>query len=290
MASRPIQDLCSTGRQQSPINLNSNSTVKCGVKCNLKFYYRNSRATLNNDGRNIIVKYDQGSYVNFNSDTYELDSITFSLPGSHQIDNYSYPIEIQLNHINPINGAILIISIMGELNDALSKSSIFLDQITDKLPVRKNTGSATTINMPEDWNAFNLIPDAKSFMTYSGSLPRSPCTEMVTWIVFDNEVNVSTRFHDSLRGITGNNSRPLQPLNDRKIFYNGNSDIANTTNYGSGIKCYSEAEFKKACSCSTQNVDIINYKNRTYLIGTGAIVVSVFVILGALYFYSKRTT
>ena len=45
----------------------------------------------------------------------------------------------------------------------------------------------------------NLIPEAKPFFAYTGSLPRSPCVEDVQWIVFENTINCSSKFYDKLK-------------------------------------------------------------------------------------------
>lgn len=73
----------------------------------------------------------------------------------------------------------------------------------------------------------DLFPDDSSYITYSGSLEAPPCTEKVTWIVFNQTIKVWSRTLTALRDIMqkveqaafgvdfiGNN-RPIQPWNDR---------------------------------------------------------------------------
>ena len=79
-------------------------------------------------------------------------------------------------------------------------------------------------------NAYNLIlPVSKKFYNYDGSLTTYPCTEGVTWFVFDQAVEVTTENIVQLRAAWGgeintmtfppnfNNNRPVQPLNGRVI-------------------------------------------------------------------------
>ena len=116
---------CSAGRLQSPIKINSGKVIKCGALCDLIFYYRTSKCNLQNTKDNIIMDYDNGSYVMYNNEVYELDKISYSVPGCHRIDNSSYPIEIHLHHRSPDSGVLLIIAIQVDINDASSKSKLF---------------------------------------------------------------------------------------------------------------------------------------------------------------------
>ena len=132
-------NLCADGKYQSPINIKTNNTIKCGATCDLTFYYRTSRANIINTDKNIVLDYDNGSYVMYNSDVYELDKISFTVPANHTLDKYTYPMEINLNHRSPDNGRLLIIAILCEINDATSKSAMFLDMFVNSLPKKKRT-------------------------------------------------------------------------------------------------------------------------------------------------------
>ena len=37
------------------------------------------------------MDYDNGSYVMFNNEVYELDKLSFTIPASHKLDGFSYP-------------------------------------------------------------------------------------------------------------------------------------------------------------------------------------------------------
>ena len=120
-------NVCIQGKQQSPINIKSKNAIQCGALCDLIFYYRTSMCNLLNTTKNIILDYDNGSYVLYNGQVFELDKLSFSIPASHKIDNYSSPIELQLHHRCPDTSEILIIAIFIDINDAVSKSNMFLE-------------------------------------------------------------------------------------------------------------------------------------------------------------------
>ena len=272
---------CANGKYQSPINIKSKIAIKCGALCDLVFYYRTSKANLVNVGKNIVLDYDNGSYVMFNSEVYELDKLSFTIPASHKLDNYTYPMEMHLNHRSPDTGKLLIIAVLFEINDATSKSNLFLDMFRDALP--QNKGEQKNVNTPEEWTVFNVLPEIKSFFSYTGSLPRSPCIENVQWIVFDNTVNCNVNFFEKLKKIIKGNVRSIQKLNSRKIYYNSNTAEKNSRNYGSKLRCYTEEQFRKSCSCLTGQKDIVSAKNKQVLLLTIVVILIILFVLLILY-------
>ena len=217
----------------------------------------------------------------YNSNVYELDKISFSIPASHKIDAYAFPIEAQLYHRSPDTGGILIVSVFLDVNDATSRSSYFLELFTNNIP--QTPGNQSLINTPESWTAYDLLPEAKSFFTYTGSLPRSPCTENVTWIILDSASNCSTNFYTSIKKILSSNARSIQRLNGRKIYYNVNSADKNKRNYGDKLRCYTEKQFRKSCSSIVGNKDIMSQKYKNTLLVTIACCVFVSTVLFILW-------
>ena len=276
---------CIKGTSQSPINIETGISVSCGALCDLVFYYRHSACELKNVNKNIVFAYDNGSYVMYNNEIFELDQVTFFTPSCHKIDSEEFPLEINLNHRSPNTGKKLIISIMCDVNESASKSYGVLDVIAGNFP---QPGKLKTISTSSNWNIFDALPEIKSFYSYQGSLPRAPCDEDVTWIIFENTINCSTKFYNTLNNKIGNNTRPLQPLNARKIYYNANNSKKNNRNYGSNFRCYTEKEFNNACSCLNTQVDTIRDKNRLALMGIILAILVIIILLIILYFVEKK--
>jgi carbonic anhydrase len=75
----------------------------------------------------------------------------------------------------------------------------------------------------------NLLPPSRAYYTYTGSYTTYPCTEGITWIVFEQPVRISKNDLAIMRAAlagnpntiadpaTGNDNRPVQPLNGRII-------------------------------------------------------------------------
>jgi len=270
--------LCINGKQQSPINLISKISKKCGATCDLTFFYRTSKCNVTLLNKSVILDYDNGSYVTFNHDVYELDRISFTSPSSHKIDNISYPLEAHIYHRSPNTLKVLVIAIFIDINDAISSSKQFLDIIINSIP--KTNGEQISTNMSENWNIFRVIPELKSFYLYQGSIPRHPCTEDVTWIVMDEPVNCSEAFYDIIQKFSKNNARSIKKLNSRMIYYNPNTSSKTNKNYGSNMKCYTEKEFQSKCQQISKNVKINTYQNYRILIIT---IISILVVLTILF-------
>ena len=57
--------------------------------------------------------------------------------------------------------------------------------------------------------------------SYEGSLTTPPCSQIVTWNVYANPVEVSQEQIDVFAGHYANNARPVQPLNRRFLLVDG---------------------------------------------------------------------
>ena len=271
---------CAKGHKQSPINIDTSTTSACATLCDLLFYYRSSKIFLENIGNDITLTYDNGSYIVYNNEVYELDKISFFTDSAHKIDSESYPIEMNLYHRSPNTGKIVIISVMCNVNASASKSHSTLEVFATAFP---KLGKEHSMSTSSDWNIFEVLPEIKSFYTYEGSLPRAPCDEGVQWIVFENSVNCSATFLGNLKPKLKNKARPLQRLNARKVYYNTNNHKKNNRNYGSNFRCYTEVEFNKACSCLNTQTDVIKYKNRLALMGIILAILVIIILLIVLY-------
>ena len=300
------KSLCTNAtKQQSPIALPEPSkAVNTSSSTDLLFYYRTSRCNINKSRHHIILDYDTGSYVIYNSEIYELEKISFSIPSEHNIviggSAISYPIEIQMNHRCPTSGTILIISIFLEQNPAQSPSVRFLDYFKDNLPGPGKPRQRSNMNTPESWNAFNLFKNATQgmpFYTYKGSLTRFPCTEDVTWIIMQKPSNCTDDFFTKLEQASGTsqNSRAIQAHTikggskvDTAIYFSSNNNPKNTRNYGSKLRCYNEKQFRNACSKLTNYKDVINAKHRQLMLMVSTASIIILLVLLILWLVQQE--
>lgn len=278
-------DLCKKGQLQSPININSSKVVNCTSTCDLKFFYKDSKLQLLFDYTYLLANYDKGSYVMYNDNMYVLEKISFHIESNHKIDNYTFPIEINLNHRSTENNKLLIISILGEINDASSKSSFFLDNLQSSFQKIIDSGlSADLLKIDvnsDKHNAFTLIPEERAFYSYNGSLTRPPCSENVQWIIMENTINISTRCYDSIKKILHNknskhvSSKPTQPLNDRVVYYSKNESNLGINNNGNDLLCFTKKQFKEACPCLSDYQKLLNKEKQGLGINKNVIIITI---------------
>ena len=69
----------------------------------------------------------------------------------------------------------------------------------------------------------SLLPKARRFFRYEGSLTTPPCSEVVEWNVFATPVAVAQSDIEGFKELFPMNARPLQPIH-RRILLASSSD------------------------------------------------------------------
>ena len=62
-----------------------------------------------------------------------------------------------------------------------------------------------------------LLPEARTYFAYQGSLTTPPCSEIVRWLLLDTPVELSAGQIAAFRSIYDGNARPIQPLGKRDL-------------------------------------------------------------------------
>jgi carbonic anhydrase len=192
------------GRSQSPINI---IRPISDAKNKIGFNYQSAQFNLTLDPHNLYFNANEpdANFVLYTGKQYQLQSFHFHVPGEHQVKGKTYPMEMHLIHQDS-SGETLVVGVffqVGKNNDALD------DLFISPLKHRKSVTESDLIK---------LIPAAKEYYQYSGSLTVPPCTEGLTWIVMETPMQVSQKQIDYFKNhVITNNSRPLQSLNGRVI-------------------------------------------------------------------------
>ncbi|XP_075231726.1 putative carbonic anhydrase 3 [Lycorma delicatula] len=141
----------------------------------------------------------------------------------HTVDYEQYPLEMQLQHINTSNpNDIVFLSFLFEIS---RKDNFALEPMFCKLFEISFPGLSTWIYPFPLSNIHS--PISHDYYTYYGSLTNPPCTENILWVIFPEPIGISSRQIDYLRKLHGDegrisiNSRPVQPLNNREIYFYG---------------------------------------------------------------------
>lgn len=205
--------------KQSPINIDTQIADRCKDLCELEIVYNPSSCNIKFEKhQNLKVLCDRGSYIIYKNSSYNLKEITFHSPSLHTIDGVRCDLEICLVHSlddNPYNDGGVIISCLFNEGNYFGKAETFLNQFINEIKI----DSEQNVDVSPDWGAKMLVPDRKAFYIYEGSVPFPPCNTM-TNIVMEDIGSIGPMNLELLTLNLGKNVRPIQPLNNRSIYYN----------------------------------------------------------------------
>ncbi|MCY3865889.1 MAG: carbonic anhydrase family protein [Chloroflexi bacterium] len=203
----PDYVLCADGSAQSPIDIRDASALDL---VDIDFRYGESANNIFNNGHTIQVNVDGGSAIVYNGITYELLQFHFHSPSEHTIDGMPAPLEIHFVHQDPNSGNLAVVGIMLTEGDSENEAyAAVFDHLPAQVSAPEATGEPIVLAM--------LLPEARTFYTYQGSLTTPPCSEIVRWLLLDQPVALSARQIAAFRGIYDGNARPVQELGARDL-------------------------------------------------------------------------
>jgi len=203
----PDYALCADGSAQSPIDIRDASALDLVA---IDFRYGESANHIFNNGHTIQVNIDAGSAIVYNGITYELLQFHFHSPSEHTIDGMPAPLEIHFVHQDPNSGNLAVVGIL--LTEGESENEAYA-VVFDHLPAQ--VGEPEAAGEPIALAA--LLPEARTFYTYQGSLTTPPCSEIVRWLLLDTPVELSAQQIAAFTAIYDGNARPVQPLGARDL-------------------------------------------------------------------------
>lgn len=206
-------ETCDTGTEQSPVDIPQEPTIYSHY---LPASYGTSNLNIFYNGHTVQVKYDPGSTLDVDGDTYRLDQFHFHTPSEHEWDGEPAPLEMHLVHrkVDDENALAVVglFIISGAENPAFASVIANLPTEQSEEP---ETIADVTINVAE------MLPEELLYLRYNGSLTTPGCTEGVKWHVLGHAVEMSEAQIGALAEIMGANNRPVQPLNDRHFLEPG---------------------------------------------------------------------
>jgi len=201
----PEFKLCKTGKSQSPIDIRETKKSRLPE---IDFHYADTRLNVVNNGHTIQVNYDPGSYIVYDGRKCELLQFHFHTPSEHLFNGQAYPMEVHLVH-KCEDGGLLVIGVMmdeGAEHELIRK-------VWEVMPSQEGEVTKEDVKV----NAMDLLPAARGYYTYSGSLTTPPCTEGVKWIMMKEKIEVSKEQIEKFKSLYDVNARPVQPLNERVV-------------------------------------------------------------------------
>jgi carbonic anhydrase len=196
---------CAVGQEQSPIDLTPTKAIHAEFSP-AEIHWTAFAPTVVDNGHTVQVNTNgKGGYVELNGVRYDLVQFHFHHESEHTVDGAHSPLEVHFVNKSEA-GDLLVLGVLlnpGEANAALGA-------VEAEWPaVGAETTSAETIDPSV------LLPANHASFRYEGSLTTPPCSQIVTWNVFVDPVEVSAEQIDLFASHYANNARPIQALNRR---------------------------------------------------------------------------
>jgi carbonic anhydrase len=202
----PEYSACKNGHQQSPIDIRGAEKDKPQP---IDFKYAPSPLKIVNNGHTIEINYAPGSHIAINGKEYQVVQFHFHHPSEEEIQGRRYDMVMHIVH-KDAGGHLAVVAVLMKSG----KENAFLKSIWAHMAARKGEEqSIDGVNV----NVADLLPAAKGYYTFAGSLTTPPCSEGVRWFVLESPVEVSPDQIAAFARLDPLNERPIQPSYGRKI-------------------------------------------------------------------------
>ena len=200
---------CSIGGEQSPIDLTG--AVRAEIEPPTASWQPQAFSVVNN-GHTIQANAPPGGFATSAGRRYELQQFHFHTPSEHTLDGKRSAMEAHFVHVGE-DGNLMVIGVFLEAGgqDANPAFSALM------AAAPKGEGEAM-LNVAID--PASLLPKARHFFRYEGSLTTPPCSEVVEWNVFAAPVAVAQSDIERFKEPFPMNARPLQPVHRRILLTN----------------------------------------------------------------------
>jgi carbonic anhydrase len=199
---------CSRGHEQSPVDIRG--AHRNAALQPIEFHYIGGAITLENTGRGILAHVDPGSYMIAGGIRYNLLRIEFHHPSEHAVKGRLTDMEVDLIHQSQ-DGRLANVAV--RLNEDRGFPNAVLAALWEHLPA--TPGASAKVEDMIDPAGF--LPADRGYWTYTGSELTPPCTEGVSWFVFENDISISLEQERAFSSLFRMNTRPLQELHGRRI-------------------------------------------------------------------------
>ena len=185
----------------SPIDITSGQVGKCELKCEYAYDYKDSNATITNNGNYIQLSYDQSSTppVIYNAVNYQVREVRIYSPSLHRYQGQQAAAEMLIMHSSGSDK--LIVSVPFVVSGSKSKTTRFMDQVADYLNTFVQSSGQSSSMGNAMWNLNDFVPE-KVYYSYKGTAPFSPCNGGYNFVVFStSNMAQATLSNDALSKI-----------------------------------------------------------------------------------------
>lgn len=205
---RPEFNVCALGKRQSPIAIDSRTTLQ-GPAEPIDFHYGPTEGSVLNNGHTIQVDLAPGNHLSVRGTRYDLVQFHFHHPAEEQVNGRTFPMVAHLVHRSE-EGELAVVALLldtGPANPAIDTVWTYMPLDTDdRVPM-----PGTVLDVKA------LLPPTLGYYQFMGSLTTPPCTEGVLWMVMKTPVTLSQAQITLFGQLFPLNARPVQPVHDRPV-------------------------------------------------------------------------
>ncbi len=226
----PEYVLCAEGKHQSPIDLVNPTPAKLPP---IPYNYHPTSMNIRNTGHTIEVACPEGGWIEIDGTRYQLLQFHFHAPSEHTVAGKFFDMEMHLVHKSE-DGMLAVVGLLikrGRHKFAFAPIWSHLPAVpgeTQRIENVTEDGSLIVeprfMFSPNDQITGEAPSRFRNYYRYDGSLTTPPCSEDVKWIVLTTPIEISEAQIAAFKTIIGDNNRPVQPLNGRKLFVNSAGD------------------------------------------------------------------
>lgn len=202
--------VCSTGQQQSPIDISSPISAR---QPPLDLRWTRRPDTIVNNGHTIQLDFAGGSTLHVGQRSYELRQFHFHHPSEHQVDGKGFAMEAHFVHAAGAGGGLAVVGVF----IAPGKANRVFNKIVSTMPAEQ--GPPVPADRAIDPNG--LLPAERAYYRYEGSLTTPPCSETVEWLVLAHRIEVAKADIERFARLYPMNARPVQDRERRFILTSG---------------------------------------------------------------------
>jgi carbonic anhydrase len=201
----PSYGACSIGHEQSPVNLTQATPAMVG---DLDVRWRPVPLDVINNGHTIQCNTPGGGSLVVDGKEYELKQFHFHHPSEHVVNGMAHAMEVHFVH----QSADKSLAVIGVFFQAGAANST-LEPIWANIPTEAggHTSNSTMISLA------SFLPTREVTWRYAGSLTTPPCSEIVSWIVYQDPIEASVEQIKAFGTLFPMNARPVQGMNRRKL-------------------------------------------------------------------------
>jgi len=194
-----------SGKSQSPIDIETGKAqdmIEDGI---LTFgWEEGSKEGLHAVDNGHAIQVNAEGMATLNGRRFALTQFHFHSPSEHTVDGRSYAIEGHFVHAAQ-DGRLAVVGVFYTEGEENAAFGAVLGSVAG------SEGFAAKLA--------ELLPIARSYYHYNGSLTTPPLTENVEWYVFIEPVELSAAQIEAFRSYYARNNRDAQPLNGRSVLY-----------------------------------------------------------------------